>query len=221
MTDTNIGLTGDTESTAQQNNQAEKTYTQREVDDLMARTKGAVTKKLTSRYEELGDPDELRGIVTQYRKQEQDQQVKRGEFDKVLQDLASKKDAEIQKRDLIIQEFKLNTPIVEAAARLRSVNPEQVKSLIRNNVRLNAEGEVEVIDSKGTVRYDDSGKPLQVESYIQEFLQANPHFVQPTPSTTASRSSIGFNGGSKIDLNSLDMKNPEHRKLYSEARKSR
>ena len=82
-----------TEVSDQTQTQAEKTYSQKELDDMMARTRASVQKKIMSKYEDLGDPDELREIVSNYRKSQQDQQVKRGEFDKVLQDLAAKKDA--------------------------------------------------------------------------------------------------------------------------------
>lgn len=209
-----------TEASAQAaTTQAEKLYTQKELDDMMARTRSSVQKKLASKYEDLGDPDELREIVSQHRKQQQDQQVKRGEFDKILQELASKKDAEIQKRDRIIEEFRLNTPVIDAAARHRAINPEQVKALVRNNIRLNQDGEPEVVDREGKVRYDDSGRPLTVESYVQEWLQANPHFIQPTPATTATRSSVAA-ARDKLDVTKLDMKNPEHRKIYAEFRKS-
>jgi hypothetical protein len=213
-------ITEDTGSAEQTNNQAVKTYTQKEVDDMMAKTKTAITKKLSTRYEDLGDPDELRDIVSNYKKQQQDLDVKRGNFDKVLQELASKKDAEISKRDRIIESYKVETPIIEAASRYRAVNSEQVKSLVRNHVRLNADGDVEVLDDKGTVRYDDNGRPVTVDSYVQTWLQQNPHFVQPTPSTTGTRSSIGVSQDSKIDVSKLDMRNPEHRKLYAETRKT-
>lgn len=213
-------ITEDTGSAEQTNNQAVKTYTQKEVDDMMAKTKTAITKKLSSRYEDLGDPDELRDIVSNYKKQQQDLDVKRGNFDKVLTELASKKDAEIFKRDKIIESYKVETPIIEAASRYRAVNSEQVKSLVRNHVRLNADGEVEVLDDKGTVRYDDNGRPVTVDSYVQTWLQQNPHFVQPTPSTTGTRSSIGISQDSKLDINKLDMRNPEHRKLYADSRKT-
>jgi hypothetical protein len=212
--------TEDTGSADQTNNQAVKTYTQKEVDDMMAKTKTAITKKLSSRYEDLGDPDELRDIVSNYKKQQQDLDVKRGNFDKVLTELAAKKDAEITKRDRIIESYKVETPIIEAASRYRAVNSEQVKSLVRNHVRLNADGEVEVLDEKGTVRYDDNGRPVTVDSYVQTWLQQNPHFVQPTPSTTGTRSSIGVSQDSKIDINKLDMRNEAHRKLYAESRKT-
>lgn len=202
-----------------ENSQAAKTFTQDEVNALMARTKSQLEKKYSSRYEDLGDPDELRDIVAQHRKNKEDYALKRGEFEKVLQEKLSAKDQEIQKRDRLIEEFRLNTPIIDAAARYRAVNPEQVKALVRNNVRLNADGEVEVLDRDGSVKYDDKGQRLTVDTFIQSWLQENPHFVQPTPSTTATRGNVGFTQD-KLDITKLDMKNPEHRKIYAEYRKT-
>lgn len=221
MTDNSLANTEVTDTTEQTNNQAEttKTYTQREVDDLLARTKGSITKKIASKYEDLGDADELRAIVEQHRKQQQDQQLKKGEFEKVLQELASKKDAEIQKRDRVIEEFKLNSPILDAAARFRAVAPEQVKSLVRNNVRLNEQGEPEVVDEQGKVRYADNGKPLSVDAYVNEFLTKNPHFISASPSTTATKSSLS-NRTQTVDITKLDMSNAEHRAIYKEYRKT-
>lgn len=220
MTDTNIGETDGTEQSQIETQATVKTYTQKEVDDMMAKTKSAVMKKVSSKYEELGDPEELRNIVSNYQKAQQENQLKRGEFDKVIQELASKKDAEIQKRDRIIESFRVETPIVEAAARYRAVNPEQVKALVRNAVRLNSEGEVEVLDDKGSVRYDDSGKPVSVDSFVQSWLQSNPHFVSAQPATTNTRSNVTGTTMKKVDMSKLDMKNPEHRKIYADYRKT-
>jgi hypothetical protein len=223
MTDQNIGNTEDTGSSDSSNattNQAAKTFTQDEVNAILAKTKTQLERKFASKYEDLGDPDQVREILTQHQKREQEQAMKRGEFDKILQELASKKDAEIQKRDRVIESFKLETPVIDAAARYRAVNPEQVKALIRNNLRLSAEGEVEVLDREGKVRYDDSGRPLSVDSFVQNWLQENPHFVSATPSTTSSRSNVSGTTGGKLDITKLDFKNPEHRKQYAEYRKT-
>ena len=204
-----------------QNDQAtEKTFTQAEVNAILAKTKSQLEKKYTSKYEELGDPEQLREIVSQHQKIQQEQQLKRGEFDRVIQELAAKKDAEIQKRDRVIESFKVEAPIVDAAARYRAVNPDQVKALIRNQVRLSPEGEVEVLDEKGVVRYDDSGKPVSVDSFVQSWLQSNPHFVSAAPATTNTRSNVTGNATKKVDMTKLDMKNPEHRKIYADYRKT-
>lgn len=201
--------------------QATKTYTQEEVDNMMARMRGSLEKKLLKPYADLGDPEELRTIKNEFEKKQQAEQIKRGEFEKTLQELAAKKDAEIQKRDAKIMEYQINTPLLSAAAQYRAVNAEQVKALLSNQVRLNQEGEVEVVDFKGSVRYNDKGEPLGVNDLVREFLDSNPHFVQPTPSTTNSKSNITAPVAGKIDISKLDMKNPEHRKLYAEAIKAR
>jgi hypothetical protein len=186
---------------------------------MMARMKGSLQKKLLKPYEDLGDPDELRQLRTEAEQRRQEQQLKRGEFEKTLQELASKKDLEIQKRDAIIREYKVNTPVVNAAAKFRAVNPQQVQALLTQNLRLNGEGDVEVVDTRGTVRYNDAGQPLAVEDLVREFLDSNPHFVSAAPSTTNSMSNIrGGGDGSKVDVSKLNMKNPEHRKIYAEAR---
>ena len=187
---------------------------------MMARMKGSLAKKLLKPYEDLGDPDELRNIKSDYEKRQQEQQIKRGEFEKTLSELAAKKDAEIQKRDSVIKEYKVNTPLLSAAAQYRAVNAEQVKSLLANNVRLNPEGEVEVVDTTGAVRYNDAGAPLGVNDLVREFLDSNPHFVQSSPSTTNSKSSVTNQSPGKLDVSTLDMTKAEHRAIYKEYKKA-
>jgi len=206
----------DTGSLDNNNQASEKFYTQKEVDDMMARTKNAVTKKLSSRYEDLGDIEELRQIKQTFEKQKLDEQKKRGEFDTILQNLAQKKDEEIRKRDEIIRNYTVDLPLVNAAAQYRAVNADQVKALLKPQVRLNESGDVEVLDNKGTVRYNDQGQPLRVEDLVSEFLQNNPHFVSAGASTSNSRNNIG-RSQEKFDVTKLDFKNPEHRRMFKEA----
>jgi hypothetical protein len=151
----------------------------------------------------------------------QAEQLKRGEFEKTLQELAAKKDAEISRRDAVIKEYKINTPLLSAAAKYNAVNAEQVKALLNNNIRLGESGEVEVTDGKGSVRYSDKGEPISVEDLVKEFLDTNPHFKLANPATTQTRSNIADKAiGKKVDVSKLDMKNPEHRALYKEYRKA-
>ena len=210
-------------ATLEQGNQAEvsesKTYTQKEVDDMMARMRGSIERKVLKPYEELGDPNELRALREAEEKRQRDEQIKRGEFEKTLQELAAKKDDEIRKRDVVITEYKVNSPLLDAAAKHRAVAPEQVRALLGSSVRLGESGEVEVLDTSGNVRYDDSGKPVAVDVLVKEFLDSNPHFVQPGASTTNTRSQVSpTSASSKFSLDSLDLTNAEHRKMYKEAR---
>jgi hypothetical protein len=220
MTD-NIGNV-DTDTT-QNNDQATsntgKTYTQEEFDAHMARMRVSIEKKAAKPYADLGDPNELRALRDEAERIRQEQALKRGEFETILKESLSKKDAEIAKRDIEIQKYKIDLPLVNAAAKFQAVNAEQVKQLLRDRIRLNAEGEVEVLDEKGSVKYDDSGSPFSVDALVKTFLDSSPHFRQPTPATSNTRSSHIAEGTGKVDISKLDMNNPEHRKVYAKYRK--
>jgi ribonucleotide reductase alpha subunit len=213
---------GDTEAPNTKEVQVEetvKTYTQDEVDNMMARMKGSISKKLLKPYEDLGDPEELRKLKADAEAKAQEEAIKRGEFEETLKELANKKDQEIQKREQIIKEYKVNTPLLDAAARYKSINPEQVKTLLSNRVRLNEEGSVEVLGSDGKVQYDDSGNLQTVDTLVQNWLSENPHFVQATPSTTNSSSNVNGANVKDFDITKLNMNDPKDRARYAEYRK--
>lgn len=221
MTD-NETLATDATDVSSTNDQAQaetKTYSQEEVDNMMARMKGSLSKKLLKPYEDLGDPNELRTLRQQAEEKAQAEAIKRGEFEKTLQELAAKKDAEIHKRDKQITEYKVNSPLLDAAARYKAVAPDQVRNLLANSVRLGESGEVEVVGTDGAVRYTDDGKSLSVDNLVREFLDSNPHFVQATASTTQSNSNVLGAKQEKFDLNKLDLTKPEDRAKYTEARR--
>ena len=204
-----------------QNNQAQdRVYTEQEVNDMMARLKGSLTKKLSKQYEDLGDPDELRAIKQDHEKRKLDEQKKRGEFENILKDLADKKDQEIRKRDEIIRNYTVEQPLVNLAAELGAVNPNQVKTLLKPYVRLADTGEVEVVDDKGSVRYGDNGELLGVKDLVKEFLDSNLHFRAAGPTTTQGKSNINQTS-SKIDPTKLNMKDPRQRKMYQEFKAGR
>ena len=219
MSDQNIG--NDDTGSLDTNNQAntEKFYTQKEVDDMMARTKSAIQRKVSSKYEDLGDIEELRQLKTEAEQRRLEDQKKRGEFDKIVADLAAKKDAEIAKRDEIIKSYTVDMPLINSAAQFGAVNPKQVQALLKPNLRLGETGEVEVLDEKGTVRYSDKGQPFKVEDLVKEFLDGNPHFKSAGPATTQGKSNVS-QSRDRLDITKLDMNNPNDRKAYAEYRKA-
>jgi hypothetical protein len=220
MSDKDIGNMDNTDESLN-NNQApvEKTYTQKEFDDHMAKLKSSISRKYEKQFSELGDLDELRQLKQQHEQQQLELQKKRGQFDEIIRDLAAKKDAEIAKRDEIIKSYTVDMPLVNTAAQLGAVNPNQVKALLKSNLRLGDGGDVEVLDEKGTVRYSDKGQPFRVEDLVKEFLDQNPHFKSAGPATTQTKSNVN-QSREKLDITKLDMSNPADRKLYSEYRKS-
>ena len=219
MSEQNIGneVTGTSETTQAQ---SEKTFTQQEVNEIVARAKGTVERKYSKALEDLGDIDELRTLKQQAEERRTEEAKKRGEFDRLMQELATKKDAEITKRDQIIREYRVNTPLIEAASRYNAVNAEQVRRLLNDRVRLNDTGDVEVVDDSGQPRYSDKGKPLGVEDLVREFLDSNPHFRSANPATTNTKSSVSAPTPKPVDVTKLDMNNPDDRARYREHRKA-
>lgn len=209
-----------TDAANETNQEAVKTYTQEEFDNHMAGLKNSLTRKFEKQISELGDLDELKQIRANAEKQKQEEAIKRGEFEKILQDMAAKKDAEIQEKNKVIEEYTVNAPLLNAAAKYKAVNPEQVVQLIRNQVRLGETGKAEVVDANGTVRYDDTGNPLAVDVLVQEFLGANPHFVAAASSTSATKTSATPGANLQdFDLAKLDLTRPADRQIYAQARK--
>jgi hypothetical protein len=205
-----------TDATVNEESQATgKTYTQEEFDKHMAGLKNSIAKKYEKTLAELGDLEELKALKTQAESKRQEESIKKGEFENILKDMAAKKDAEIQKRDQMISEFKIEVPLLTAASQFKAVAPDQVKALLKNQIRL-SDGEVEVVDMSGQVRYSDNGTAMTVTDLVQEFLAKNPHVVSASPATTNTKSSVNPGKATDIDVSKLDMKNPEHRKLFAE-----
>jgi len=197
---------------------AVKTYSEAEFNNHMAGLKKSLTTKFEKQIAELGDLEELKSIKATAEKQKQEEAIKRGEFEGILKELAAKKDAEIQQKNRVIEEYTVNTPLLNAAATNKAVNPQQVVQLIRNQVRLGESGTAEVVDANGTVRYDDTGTPVTPEHLVKEFLSSNPHFVSAAPSNTNTKSAVSGGKIEEFDLAALDMNRPEHRAIYKEAR---
>jgi hypothetical protein len=219
MTTQNETLAQDDTGTSETNQVKEKTYSQKEFDDAMARTKSAIARKFERQLEDLGDLEELKQIKAEAERRKIEDQKKRGEFDTIIAKLAASKDEEIRKRDEIIKNYTVDMPLVNTAAQLGSVNPRQVQSLLKPYVRLGESGDVEVLDDTGSVRYSERGQPFRVEDLVKEFLETNPHFKTAGPSTVNTKSNIS-SSRERFDVSKLDMNKPADRKLYAEWRKN-
>lgn len=221
MTETETNTGNDETVTSTTETQAEaKTFTQEEVNDLMAKAKGNLENRFAKKYEGV-DLDEYAQLKEEKEKANRKEQLKKGEYEKIIEEQASKHNAEKAQWQQEKTEYKINTPVLNAAAKHKAVDPDQVRSLLKGEFRLGESGEVEVLDSEGKARFNDDGKLLSVDDRVREFLDSNAHFVQATPSTTNSNSNHSVNIQGELDVAKLDMKNPEDREKYKEYRKKR
>lgn len=203
-----------TDTGASEAQATERVYTQKEFDDAMAKTRTAVERKITKQYADLGDPEELRALKSQVENTRVEEHKSKGDWESILRDMAQKKDAEIAKRDNIIAQYRVETPLMETAAKYRAVAPEQVKSLLRNQIKLTTDGEVEVVDANGMTRYKDNGEAWGVEDLVKNFLDSNPHFVAAGPTTTQTKAGNNVTDATRVDISKLDMSRASDREVY-------
>lgn len=198
-----------------------KGFTQEDVDRIVKERLSRERQKILKQYEGV-DVDRYRQLTEKEEQIRIEQEKARGNFEKVLQETVSKKDQAITQLQKELQAIKVDGNLLAAASGRKAINPQQVVRLLKDNIRLNASGEVEVVDENGDVRFTEQGTAMGVEQLVEEFLTKNPHFVSAGPGGSGSQSNIGpaatING---VDPAQLDMNNAKHRAMYKEFMKSK
>ena len=120
------------------------------------------------------------------------------------------------------KDIKINKALLSSASKNRAINPDQVVELLKNNIKLNETGGVEIVDKNGIARYNGKGELLTTDELVNEFLTQNPHFVTATPSGSGTVSNVDRTElNTTLNLSDIDMNNPADRKRYAEYRKQR
>lgn len=205
----------ETETTAETQTQDLRTFSQDEVDAIVK----ARLAKQSKKYDEV-DMSEYRSLKKAQEEKELEDRKARGEFEKILQDQKRNHDAQLEALKNQLHKEKVDGSLLKIAGSRNAVNPEQVASLLRNNVKLSDDGEVYVLNENGEIAYDtDSATPLGVDKLVNSFLDANPHFLRAGPSGSGSETSVGEQSSGDLDISNLDMKIPAHRQKYAELKK--
>lgn len=212
--------TADVDSQAE--NQERRGFTQDELDRIVKERLARERSKILKQYEGV-DVDRYRQLLEAQEAKEHEEQAKRGEFEKILQSTVQKKDTAIQQLQNELMAIKVDGSLLNAASQRKAVNPKQVARLLKDQIRLNQSGEVEVLDDSGSVRYTDEGTAMSVEDLVSEFLNTNTHFVNAGPSGTGSQSKVAnANGNMGVpDASKLNMNNAQDRKVYRELMQSK
>ena len=189
MSDEIMETEAETETAAVET-QETKTFTQEELDRIVADRVAREQRKFDKRLSGV-DLDEAKDLLAKKEAAELERQKERGEFDKVLKQTVEKKDMEIQSYKSKLQQTLVDGAILGAASNSNAVNPNQVSQLLKSNTRLSDDGNVEVLDDNGTPRYNDSGDLLSVNEMVAEFLTVNPHMVKASQGGTGSMGNAG------------------------------
>lgn len=209
--------TGSTEQQAE-TNQAElsKSFTQEDVDRIVQNR----LKQVERKFEGI-DIDEYKQLKQAQEQAETERMMKKEQFEELLQKQRNEYEAKLNSLQGEVTKTHVDGALLNAASKLKAVNPEHVAQLLRNQVRLGEGNAVEVLDAEGNVRYDtEAGKAVSVEDAVAEFLNSNPYFKAAQPQGSGSAGNKTHAASREVSLSDLDMNNPEDRAKYKEWRKA-
>ncbi|BAQ91187.1 Phage minor structural protein GP20 [uncultured Mediterranean phage uvMED] len=194
----------------------QNTFTQEQLDNIIKTRLEAEKNKFEKKLQE--EEKQKQEIL----KQEQLKEAKtKSDLEKIMQERLSEKEQELAKVKDQIKKEKVDNSILSIANKEKSINAQQVVSLLKNEVKYNDDGRIEIVDNHSNVRYNAKGELLTIEDRVKEFLDSNPHFRQGSLSGSGSQSAIGGKTVKPFNLQDLDLTKPEDRKAYAEYRKKR
>jgi hypothetical protein len=189
--------------------EASKTFTQEEVNDLIGKRIAQVNKKFEG--VDLNEYNALKSLKEQV---EEEQLIKKEDFNGVLKKQKEKSDSEITRLRTELESIKIDGALIDAASKAKSVAPDHVAQLLRKNIKLDAEGHVIVTDTEGKQRYTDNADPMTVSNLVEEFLSGNTYFKSAGPSGAGSTGNTNNATQQSLDLAQLDLSKAEHREIY-------
>lgn len=192
-----------------------RSFSQAEVDALVA-------GKLQG-YADV-DVEEYRSLKVAKARQEREALEKRGDFEKILAQTVREKDEVIGLREKDIsalgeqlRTIRVDNALLAAASAARAINPAQIVTLLKGCVHYDQKSDSVEVRENGAPLYR-GGKPVTVELFVQEFLQANPHFLPAGPLGSGAGGGTGVAaGGSAFRLSVEDARDPAKYRAVREA----
>lgn len=192
-----------------QDKQPTRTFTQEEVNELIGKRVAQVNKK----YDGV-DVEEYKALKSLKEQVEEEQLIKKNDFDGLLKKQREKADSEISTLRSELESIKIDGALINSASKLKAVSPDHVAQLLRKNLKLTDDGSVIVIDSDGKPRYTDKADPMTVDNLVEEFLSSHQYFKAAGPQGTGSQGNTNNLDQKEFDLASLDLSKAEDRAIY-------
>ena len=194
----------------------QNTFTQEQLDNIIKSRLEAEQRKNEKKLQE-----EEKQKADLLKQKELEEAKTKADIEKIMQDRIKEKEEELSKYKNEIRKEKVDNSILSIASSNNAINPSQVVALLKDEVKYNDDGRIEVVDNNSNVRYNKSGQPFSLEDRVKEFLDSNPHFRKGSVSGSGSQSAIGGKTVKPFNIQEYDHSNPEDRKAYAEYRKKR
>lgn len=214
MDTTGAANTGDAVTGTENTQVEEKMFTQAQLNDIVAKR----VAQVSSKYSDI-DTNELAELRKFKESMEEEQLIKKQDFDGVLKKTKDKYGQEITALRGELERIKVDGALIDAASQAKALAPNQVAKLLKDAVRLQADGSISIVDDAGNPRYTDDGDPMSVSSLVDEFLASNTYFRAAGPAGTGSTSNTATETSTEVDLSKLDMTKPDQRALYAKLKR--
>ena len=192
------------------------TFTQEQLDNIIKQRLEAEKAKHQRMLDETKKKEE------EILKEKQIQEAKtKADLENLMKARIAEKDKELADWKSKVKTINVDNSILSLASKSNAIAPDQVVSLLKNEVNYNDDGRIEILDNNKNIRYNTKGELLTIEDRVKEFLDANPHFRKGSLSGTGSQSSVEGKTVKPFNVQDLDMSKPEDRKKYAEYRKIR
>jgi len=194
----------------------QNTFTQEQLDNIIKSRLEAEKNKYEKKLQ-----DEEKQKAELLKEQQLKEAKSKSDIEKIMQERIKEKEDEVLRYKTQIKKEKVDNSILSVANREKSINAQQVVSLLKEEVRYTDDGRIEVVDNNSNVRYNTKGELLTIDDRVKEFLDANPHFRQGSLSGSGSQSSVEGKTVKPFNIQDLDMSKPEDRAKYADYRKER
>ena len=191
-----------------------KMFTQQQLDEIVAKRVAQTKAKYSYEPDEVAELRKFRDSV------EEEQLIKRQDFDKVLAKHKEKSSSEINSLRTELTNIKVDGALVSAASKSGAIAPDHVAALLKTQVKLDDAGKAVVIDADGNQRYTEDAEPMTIEQLTEEFLASNQFFKSAGPAGVGSEPNVTPTSSSEMELSNLDMTNAEHRQIYKKLQRS-
>ena len=141
-----------------------QTFTQDDVNSIVERR---LAKERGSMYKKLGVEDldiAITAVKTQ-KELEEKQRIQKGEFEEILKTRTQEFNKEKSNLESQLKDIKINKSLLSSASRNKAINPDQVVELLKDSIKLNETGNVEILDKSGLARYNKLGELLSTDEH--------------------------------------------------------
>ena len=194
----------------------EMTFSQAQLDNIIKSRLDAEKSKHQRQLDEVKKQDD-----EALKEKEIKEAKSKSELEKLMQQRILEKDTEINKYKSEIKKERIDNSVLSVASQHQAINPAQVVSLLKDEIKLNDQNRVEILDKNNNIRYNEKGNLLTIEERVKEFLDGNSHFRKGSLSGTGSQSAIEGKTVKPFNIQDLNMSNADDRKKYAEYRKER